>query len=74
MSDFETEMNFDNVLNRLKELNPDINISEKIPKFKQDIDQERYIEIWNNVFSQFNSKEGVNREDYEELPSKNIDT
>ena len=45
-----------------------------LEKFKQDIDQERYIEIWNNVFSQFNSKEGVNREDYEELPSKNIDT
>ena len=38
MSDFESEMNFDNVLNRLKKLNPDINISEKIPKFKQDIE------------------------------------
>ena len=43
-------------------------------KFKQDIDQERYVEIWNNVFSQFNSKEGVDRKDYKELPSKNIDT
>ncbi len=42
--------------------------------FKQDIDQERYVEIWNNVFSQFNSKEGVKRENYQELPSKNIDT
>lgn len=42
--------------------------------FKQDEDQARYIEIWNNVFSQFNSKEGVDRKDYQELPSKNIDT
>ena len=45
-----------------------------LEKFKKDEDQERYIEIWNNVFSQFNSKEGVKREDYQELPSKNIDT
>ena len=43
-------------------------------KFKQDIDQERYVEIWNNVFSQFNSKNGVSRSEYEELPNKNIDT
>ena len=43
-------------------------------KFKKDIDQDRYVEIWNNVFSQFNAKEGVERSNYEELPSKNIDT
>lgn len=43
-------------------------------KFKQDEEQERYIEIWNNVFSQFNSKTGVARAEYKELPSKNIDT
>ena len=42
--------------------------------FKKDEDQERYVEIWNNVFSQFNSKEGVPREEYKELPNKNIDT
>jgi len=42
--------------------------------FKNDEDQERYIEIWNNVFSQFNSKEGIPREKYKELPHKNIDT
>ena len=41
---------------------------------KEEIDNMRYVEIWNNVFSQFNSKEGVKREDYKELPSKNIDT
>ena len=37
-------------------------------------DNERYMEIWNNVFSQYNSKPGEKREDYKELPSKNIDT
>ena len=42
--------------------------------FKNDKDQERYVEIWNNVFSQFNATEGMDREDYPELPSKNIDT
>ncbi len=43
-------------------------------KFTKDEDQSRYIEIWNNVFSQFNSKNGVSRDNYEELPHKNIDT
>ncbi len=41
---------------------------------RDDIENDRFIEIWNIVFSQFNSKEGVAREDYKELPSKNIDT
>lgn len=41
---------------------------------QEEIDNSRYVEIWNNVFSQFNSKEGVKREDYKELPNKNIDT
>ena len=45
-----------------------------LEKFRNDEDQERYVEIWNNVFSQFNAKEGVDRKDYQELPSKNIDT
>lgn len=43
-------------------------------KFQKDEDQERYIEIWNDVFSQYNSKIGVKREAYKELPQKNIDT
>lgn len=47
---------------------------EALEKFKKDEDQQRYIEIWNNVFSQFNSKRGVERSNYEELPHKNIDT
>ncbi len=42
--------------------------------FRKGEDNERFVEIWNNVFSQFNSKEGVDRKDYKELPSKNIDT
>lgn len=45
-----------------------------LDKFKNDEEQERYIEIWNNVFSQYNQEEGVKREDYKELPHKNIDT
>lgn len=39
-----------------------------------DIDNDRFIEIGNIVFSQYSSKEGVDRKDYKELPSKNIDT
>ena len=45
-----------------------------LEKFTKDEDQERYIEIWNNVFSQYNSKSGVSRDEYAELPHKNIDT
>ena len=41
---------------------------------RNDEEQERYVEIWNNVFSQFNSEKGKKREEYNELPSKNIDT
>ena len=41
---------------------------------RNDIENDRYIEIWNIVFSQFNSVSGVARKDYKELPSKNIDT
>lgn len=44
-------------------------------KLMQDnIENDRYIEIWNIVLSQFNAKAGVDRKDYKELPSKNIDT
>ena len=41
---------------------------------EKDIENDRYVEIWNIVFSQFNAKKGIPREDYQELPSKNIDT
>ena len=40
----------------------------------EDMSNERYIEIWNIVFSQYNAKNGVPRDKYKELPSKNIDT
>ena len=39
-----------------------------------DLENDRYIEIWNIVFSQFNSKEGLDRSEYPLLPNKNIDT
>ena len=45
-----------------------------IKLLQDDIENDRYIEIWNNVFSQYNAKNGIPREEYEELPSKNIDT
>ena len=45
-----------------------------IKLLEKELENDRYIEIWNNVFSQYNAIEGVPREKYEELPSKNIDT
>ena len=48
--------------------------NEGVNLIKEDISNDRYIEIWNIVFSQFNAKEGVSRKDYKELPYKNIDT
>ena len=45
-----------------------------IKMLKEDIENDRYIEIWNIVLSQFNSMPGVPRSEYKELPSKNIDT
>ncbi|MFR9295259.1 MAG: alanine--tRNA ligase, partial [Turicibacter sanguinis] len=40
----------------------------------EDIENDRYIEIWNIVFSQYNSIEGLYRSEYPMLPNKNIDT
>ncbi len=45
-----------------------------LEKFRRDEDQERFLEIWNNVFSQYNSQPGLSRSEYPELPHKNIDT
>ncbi len=47
---------------------------EGIKLLEYEKENDRYIEIWNIVFSQFNAKEGVPRNKYKELPSKNIDT
>lgn len=41
---------------------------------EDDIENDRYIEIWGIVFSQFNAVNGVERSKYKELPHKNIDT
>jgi len=45
-----------------------------IQMLKNDEDNERYVELWNIVFSQFNAEAGVDRANYKELPQKNIDT
>ncbi len=45
-----------------------------IKMLQDDIENDRYIEIWNIVFSQYNAQPGVERSEYPELPSKNIDT
>lgn len=42
--------------------------------FLEEIENDRYVEIWNIVFSQYDAKVGVARKDYKELPQKNIDT
>lgn len=41
---------------------------------KEEIENDRYIEIWGIVFSQYNAIPGKKRSEYKELPSKNIDT
>lgn len=63
----DTEMFFD----RGEEYDPD---GLGIKMLQEDMENDRYIEIWNIVFSQYNSVAGVARKDYKELPSKNIDT
>lgn len=40
----------------------------------EDIENDRYIEIWNIVLSQFNANPAIPRSEYPELPQKNIDT
>ena len=63
----DTEIFFD----RGSKYDPD---GDALEKFKNGDDNERFVEIWNNVFSQFNSEDGKERSEYKELPSKNIDT
>lgn len=41
---------------------------------EEDIENDRYIEIWNIVLSQFNADPELPRSEYKELPNKNIDT
>jgi alanyl-tRNA synthetase len=42
--------------------------------FFEELENDRYIEVWNVVFSQYNCNPEIDRKDYEELPQKNIDT
>ncbi|TLG74270.1 alanine--tRNA ligase [Culicoidibacter larvae] len=37
-------------------------------------ENERYLEVYNIVFSQYNAQAGLSRDEYQELPTKNIDT
>ncbi|HFI0141460.1 TPA: alanine--tRNA ligase [Streptococcus suis] len=63
----DTEIFFD----RGTEFDPE-NIGVRL--LEEDIENDRYIEIWNIVLSQFNADPAVPRSEYKELPSKNIDT
>ncbi len=63
----DTEIFFD----RGEDFDPD-NLGVKL--LEEDIENDRYIEIWNIVLSQFNADPAVARSEYKELPNKNIDT
>lgn len=63
----DTEIFFD----RGTEFDPE-NIGVRL--LEEDIENDRYIEIWNIVLSQFNADPEVPRSEYKELPNKNIDT
>jgi len=63
----DTEIFFD----RGTEFDPE-NIGIRL--LEEDIENDRYIEIWNIVLSQFNADPAVPRSEYKELPNKNIDT
>lgn len=42
--------------------------------FFEELENDRYIEVWNVVFSQYDCNPQLDRKDYKELPQKNIDT
>ena len=42
--------------------------------FFDELENDRYVEVWNIVFSQFDCDPEKDRKDYKELPQKNIDT
>ena len=63
----DTEVHFD----RGEKFDPE-HIGLKL--LEDDLPNSRFVEIWNIVFSQFNSEAGKKRSEYKELPSKNIDT
>jgi alanyl-tRNA synthetase len=63
----DTEINYD----RGEKWDPE-HIGVKL--VQDDLENDRYIELWNIVFSQFNAVPGTPRKDYKPLPQKNIDT
>lgn len=63
----DTEIFFD----RGAEYDPQ-GLGEKL--FFEEMENDRYIEVWNVVFSQYDAKPGIPRSEYKELPQKNIDT
>ncbi len=62
-----TEIHYD----RGEGFDPD-KLGEKL--FFEELENDRYVEVWNIVFSQYEGIEGQPRESYRELPQKNIDT
>ena len=42
--------------------------------FFDEMENDRYVEVWNVVFSQYDCDPSIDRKDYKELPQKNIDT
>ncbi len=42
--------------------------------FFEELENDRYVEVWNVVFSQYDCNPAIDRKDYKELPQKNIDT
>ena len=42
--------------------------------FFEELENDRYIEVWNVVFSQYDCNPAIDRKEYKELPQKNIDT
>lgn len=63
----DTEIHFD----RGPEYDPE-GLGEKL--FFEEMENDRYIEVWNVVFSQYDCDPELDRKDYKELPQKNIDT
>lgn len=63
----DTEIHFD----RGEKYDPE-GLGEKL--FFDEMENDRYVEVWNVVFSQYDCDPEIDRKDYKELPQKNIDT
>lgn len=63
----DTEIHFD----RGPEYDPE-GLGERL--FFEEMENDRYIEVWNVVFSQYDCDPEIDRKEYKELPQKNIDT